>query len=337
MAIVAGVVLATGEAAGAAVATVPAAPTGLTVTVGHYGLAELNWNQPASDGGSPVLDFIVNSSPDTGCISQSSAIDTHPYAQCEVSYGVTYTFSVAAENDVGTSGISKEVSGTPVPMLSVANASVVEGNSGTANLNFVVTLDGPSALPVSAFYTTADRTAVTGNDYSRKLGTVSFAPGQTSAVVSISVNGDSLYEANETMTLSLHTAVNAVFRRWVGVGTIINDDTPPSVSVLDTAHAERNVLPLTGLRFTISLSTLSGATTKVTWSTSPGTATAGSDYIATGGTALIGAGKSSGVIVVKVIPDRVHEANETLFVHLVTASGATINRAVAQGTILNDD
>jgi hypothetical protein len=332
--IVSGVLAATSEAAFAA--TAPTAPTGLTVRVGHYGLAELHWNVPSSDGGSSVLDYVVQTSPETDCSDSPLGA---PQSQCVVEYGVTYTFSVAAQNAIGTSSPSSEVAATPVPMLLVSDASVVEGNSGVRlGMSTVVSLDGPSQRLVSVFYSTGNGTATTGTDYGRKLGLINFAPGETKATVNVAVNGDTLYEGNETMRLALSAPTNAVFRKWVGIGTIVNDDAAPSVSIADTTQVERNVYPpLTHMRFTVSLSTLTGVRTKIAWSTSAGTATPGTDYVPTGGSVVIAAGKLSASIVVPVVPDRLREPNEALFVQLVTAQGATIGRAVAQGTIINDD
>src|SRR5207248_10510600 len=65
------------------------------------------------------------------------------------------------------------------PALTVADASVVEGNSGTTALTFVVTLTPPAVLPVTVTYRTADGTATAGQDYQAATGSLTFAPGES--------------------------------------------------------------------------------------------------------------------------------------------------------------
>ena len=67
-----------------------------------------------------------------------------------------------------------------LPTLSVANAKVVEGDAGTQDLAFTVTLSAAAAGPVTVRYVTADRTATAGADYAATSGTLTFAAGQTS-------------------------------------------------------------------------------------------------------------------------------------------------------------
>ena len=87
------------------------------------------------------------------------------------------------------------------PSLSVADATVTEGNSGTSDLAFTVTLSAAATSPVTVAYATANGTATAGSDYAASAGTLTFAAGETSKVVHVQVTGDSVVEANETLTL----------------------------------------------------------------------------------------------------------------------------------------
>jgi predicted extracellular nuclease len=114
----------------------------------------------------------------------------------------------------------------PIPLLSIGNASVVEGHSGTILLTFPLTLSvaAPSA-GVSFTFNTADGTATAGSDYVAVVnGSGSIASGQTSGSVSVTVNGDTVAEGNETFTVTLSAPANAALGTATATGTITNDD-----------------------------------------------------------------------------------------------------------------
>jgi len=121
----------------------------------------------------------------------------------------------------------ENVSGLPKPAVSVSDAQVVEGNSGTATLPFVVTLHKASTKPVSVGYATADGTATAGSDYLAASGTVAFKPGEMSKTINVTVNGDTTIEPDETLTLSLSNPVNAKLATASATGTISTDDKSP--------------------------------------------------------------------------------------------------------------
>jgi len=122
------------------------------------------------------------------------------------------------------------------PVLSVADAQVVEGNDGTVQLAFTVTLSAASDGPVSVHYATADGTASAGSDYTARSGTLSFAAGQTSKTILVSVNGDTAVEASETLKLTLSAPSGATLGDALATGTILNDDVaPPVVPVVSVA------------------------------------------------------------------------------------------------------
>jgi Calx-beta domain len=79
---------------------------------------------------------------------------------------------------------------------------------------------------VTVQYQTADGTAAAGSDYVARGGTLTFGPGETSKTVSVTVNGDSAVEGDETFFLDLSSPVNATILDGRGVGTIIDDDLP---------------------------------------------------------------------------------------------------------------
>jgi CSLREA domain-containing protein len=112
----------------------------------------------------------------------------------------------------------------PVPSLSINNATVNEGNGGTTSLVFTVTLSAASASTVTVGFATADGSANAGSDYSGISGTLTFTPGVTTQTISVSVNGDTTVEPNETLSVNLAAPTNATIASGSGTGTIVNDD-----------------------------------------------------------------------------------------------------------------
>ncbi len=111
-----------------------------------------------------------------------------------------------------------------VPNISIGNVSLNEGNSGTTAFNFTVGLSTASSQIVTVNYATADGTATAPTDYQAASGTLTFAPGEISKTITVSVNGDTTIEPTETFTVNLSGAVNSTILGGTGTGTIITDD-----------------------------------------------------------------------------------------------------------------
>ncbi|MGB0438465.1 MAG: Calx-beta domain-containing protein, partial [Mycobacterium sp.] len=132
--------------------------------------------------------------------------------------------TIADATAVGTI-TNDDVAAPQLPGVSIGDAAGVEGDSGTSDLGFTVSLSDASVDAVSVGYTTADGTAVAGGDYVGESGTVTFAPGVTSQLVTVAVLGDGVVEANETLTVTLSGPSGATIADGTAVGTITNDDT----------------------------------------------------------------------------------------------------------------
>jgi hypothetical protein len=116
------------------------------------------------------------------------------------------------------------------PAISVADASIAEGNSGTTTLAVPVTLSASSGSTVMVDYATADGTAKAGSDYTSASGTLTFRPGETAKTIPVSIIGDTSIELDETFSVTLSNPVNAKIARGAGTETIKNDDTATPVT-----------------------------------------------------------------------------------------------------------
>lgn len=122
------------------------------------------------------------------------------------------------------------------PGVSINDVTVTEGNSGTKLATFTVSLSAAAVDPVGVSWATANNTATAaGGDYVANSGVLSFAAGQQTKQVSVTVNGDVVFEGNETFFVNLSAPTNATIVDAQGVGTIANDDAQAPVVVTGAA------------------------------------------------------------------------------------------------------
>jgi hypothetical protein len=108
--------------------------------------------------------------------------------------------------------------------LSVADARVAEGDTGTAPLAFPVTLSRPLAQPLTVCATAAPGTAWPVIDFDPYIGCRTIPAGETTTAFTVKVRGDRWREPDERLNL-LVTALGAVrVTDGTAVGTITNDD-----------------------------------------------------------------------------------------------------------------
>ena len=275
----------------------------------------------------------------------------------------TYTFTVTVNGDttvesdenffvnvtsvVGASVADGQGAGTiqndDLPLLSINDVSMNEGNSGTATFTFTVSLSAPAPNTVTLDIATQDNTAtVAGNDYvSRSLTSQTIAAGSSTYTFDAIVNGDVNIESNETFFVNVTNVSGARISDSQGVGTIQNDDSP-ALSINDVTQVEGNSGTST-FTFTVSSSLPAPAGgINFTVNTADGTtnpASSSTDYVSIkNGSGSIAAGSSSTTVNVNVNGDTLVENNEAFFVNLSNpTNGATISDGQGLGTINNDD
>ena len=328
-----------GGSGGAAAAAVAAGTT--TVITWDWGKNPvINFN-PATD----KLDFgwmgptQFNVSEKSGSTVISVVDNNHTYTLSGVSLSQLSSSNIVAKDTATVSKWNSLFSSASQPSVSIGNASKAEGNSGTANMAFTVTLSKASSTPVTVKYATSNGTATAGQDYTSSTGTLTFAAGETSKTINVAVTGDATVEPDETFTVTLSAPSGAKLGTATATGTITNDDAvvvAPTVSIANASKAEGNS-GTSNLEFTVTLSKAATSPVTVKYATSNGTATAGQDYTAATGTITFAAGETSKTVNVVVAGDATVEPDETFTVTLSAPSGATLGAATATGTITNDD
>ncbi|MBB4594668.1 outer membrane autotransporter protein [Xanthomonas arboricola] len=318
--------------------------TNLTYTVTLTNTSSTAVSIGFSVGGTATsgTDFAAVNSPlviPAGQTSGSIVIDPTADATSEPDETVVITLNAGSGYVVGSpNSATGTILNDDVPSLSINDVSVNEGNAGTTTATFTVALSQPAgAGGVSFDISTADGTANAGSDYvASSLSGQTIPAGSSSATFSVLVNGDSLNEPDETYFVNISNVTGANVADAQGLGTIVNDDTAPALSIDDVSVIEGNSGTTTAT-FTVSLSTASGQTVTVNYATADGTATAGSDYAARSGTLSFAPGTTTQTVAISVNGDLSVEPNETYRVVLSSATNATIARATGTGTINNDD
>ena len=216
-------------------------------------------------------------------------------------------------------------------LLTIAGASAGEASD---RLEFVVTATGLAAgdAPATVDYATEDGTATAGADYEPVSGTLTFTAERAEQVVAVPLVDDAVDEPDETLTVVLTDAANAMIGTAAAVGVIEDDDPVPELEISGGAASEGETMG-----FAVTLSGSSERTVTVDFATSDGTAVAEADYRPAAGTLTFEPGEIARTVEVSVIDDAIHEPAEWFALALANARNARLPRAPARGTIRDDD
>jgi hypothetical protein len=266
------------------------------------------------------------------------------------------TFFVSLSNvvnaTVGFSALMRILNDDPLPTVSIGDVSVSEGNSGTVNAIFNVSLSAPSGRGLSVGYATANDTASSSSDYVTAFGRVSFNAGETLKTITVGVNGDLAVEADETFFVNLSNPSNVALGDTQGIGTILNDDGPGAGAVISFSQSNYSVGESDGqttitvnrasdlsapsdVNYTTSDGSVSG--TVVPCSTVNGLASSRCDFTPAIGTLHFAAGESSKTFMVLISQDNYVEGPETLTLTLSNSTGAILGVPASAMLTINDD
>ena len=284
----------------------------------------------------PVADFTItiaaNAANGTGTFTLTPEDDAEDEAD--------ETLALTGESDLPVTPASVVLADDDEMASRVLSIADAEAAEGAGEVRFAVTLDGPSAAEVTVGYATADPAgsvdpvAGVGIDYESAAGTLTFAPGEVSRTIRVSVLDDSLDEPDETFALVLSDPRGARLGRGSALGTIRDDDEPPALSIAGDTGPE----DVGELVFSVTLMARAPAEVTVNYATMDDTAIAGDDYVPVEGTLTFAPGETAKTIRVAVVDDAVDEADEEMFaVTLSGHSGATLAHSRATGVIRDDD
>jgi uncharacterized protein len=303
--------------------------------------------------GVAALNFVTPDTATAGAKNGNAAADrtalSTTISSLSIANGATFWIrwrdidATSSDDGLAVDDFSLTPNGAVVlPNLTINDVSLNEGDAGTTSFTFTVSLSSPAGAGGVTFdIATADNTATQPSDYTMKSLTGQTIPaGSSTYTFTVLVNGDTTPETNETFFVNV-TNVNvggANVTDGIGMGTIVNDDAAPNLTINDVSLNEGNA-GTTTFTFTVSLSApapTGGVTFDI--ATQDSSATQPSDYTMKSLTAqTIPAGSSTYTFDVLVNGDTTPETNETFFVNVTNVTNAIATDGQGLGTIVNDD
>ncbi len=215
---------------------------------------------------------------------------------------------------------------------SVNDLTIVEGDSGTKNAVFTISVIGSSPLPAQVTYATIDDTAHAGSDYLPVAGILNIS-GPTSFNVTVPIIGDTLGEPTEDFFLELRDPLNVTLIKNPGICTILDNDPTPALVVNDVQVKTTKQGEIDAV-FAVALDRPGGDDVTVQYATADGSAKANTNYLAASGTLDFAPGVTEQLVTVQVLVSGEPLPNETFSLNLFNAVHADILDAQGIGTII---
>lgn len=224
----------------------------------------------------------------------------------------------------------------PTPSISVGDCVASESNGNSATCDYTVRLSSPAATEVQFTVQTVSGSATAGDDFVASNSTVVIPGGITSVVRSVPLRGDVVYERDEYFQIVVSNAHGATIGDGNGIGTILNDDPLPSLTISDCGADEGNI-GTAACNFVVQLSAPSAFETAFTLTTRQGTATSGRDYLPAQQRVSIAAGNMSTIFAIQVAGDLEYESDELFYLDAGNIEGAIAGKITGVGIIRDDE
>lgn len=236
-----------------------------------------------------------------------------------------------------------------VSAVSVLEGSPLRGIQNVAVIDVSLTRAHPAGEDIEVSYFTRDSTALVGIDYTIAQGTLTFPAASSSLTQSFQVPiiPDTEFEDDEIFEVNLENAINAVLKNEGDEAdiTIIDDDSTPDITA-DCLNGNSNDCQMidepgaagtsTEVVITLTMAESVDSDISVDFSTSDGTATAGSDYLSNSGELQFLAGSTQASIAITVLGDNESEDTETFDVNLSASSTVSLPDTTLTFSIINE-
>jgi hypothetical protein len=325
----------------------------VTAAEGDTGATAFTFTVTLSSVGVQPVSVVYGTSPGTaGSADVQPAIGTLTFNPGETSKTVTVlvtgdtldeideTFLVDLTSPVNATIAIGQATGTITddderPTVSVADVTVLEGDSGTNDVSVVFTLSAASGRTVVVDYQSADGAAVAPGDYEAAGGAVTFQPGETTKSVTLRVVGDSVNEGNETFQVTIIGATAATVGDSEADVTITDDDLPGVLQFDRATYAVNEDAGTATITVTRTGGDAEGIT--VNYASSDGSATSGADYTSASGTLTFAAGETTKTFQAPIVFDNLEESPETVMLALSSpGGGATLGTVATAQLVIND-
>ena len=250
-----------------------------------------------------------------------------------------------------------------MPVVSISDAEIIEGDyqdyyNAPPVIEFIVSLNAPAYHPVSVDLSTVNYPLTTINNSASiyedfypmyDWTNLTFEPGETEKTLAIEINPDEEFEPDEQFAIEVTSAYGATVGDGLGVGTIIDDDFTPVVSISDAEVLEGDEFESTWMDFTVSLSGAFDETVEVDvvgfipWEqgaeNTSGSFADYNDAVLTAQTLTFTPGETEKIFSIEVLGDLELESDEQIYadVAYVFSNNAAIGDRTGVGTILDNE
>lgn len=231
--------------------------------------------------------------------------------------------------------------------------TVTEGDSGDKIMTFTVSRSGDLTHASTVNYAVTAGTATVGDYTASPSGTLSFAIGEASKTIQVTVKGDTVVESDESFTVNLSGPTGGKLGTASATGVILNDDSaapppppppppPPGDTVISFAadqsitegdSGEKVVTVTVNRTGDLSVYSIVDTWTDIGWSGASADDVVGSP----GGSVYFHAGESTKTLDIRIKGDTVVEGDETFHIYMSNPRDAVIGDDRMAITILNDD
>jgi CSLREA domain-containing protein len=328
--------------------------TSSNYTIGEGGgMAQITVERTGGSDGAVSAEF--NTSDGTATSADYTAVNNYIVSYADGETG-TKTINIAINDDTtfeNAETINLSLSTTTVNVINLSATLTITDNdtaptiainsSSTGSetggvVSFTVTQSAATGANTTFHFSTHDGTAVSTQDYSAASSTMSITAGNTSATIQIAITDDMVYDGgDETFTVTLDSPVNATILTdsETGTATIQDNESIPSLMINGASAVEGG-----NEQLTVTQSGASDVGTTFLYTTTDGSALAGSDYTGRSNVmATIAPGQLSTTISVTTLPDTIVEPDETFTVKISMPVNAVIAGGfdTATATITDDD
>lgn len=201
------------------------------------------------------------------------------------------------------------------------DAETVDVNESDGTVTLTVTRTGGTYGIVRVNFATANSGATAGSDYTETTGTLTFLNGETSKTITVPIQEETTFEANETFTVTLSnpTATATLGTAVSTTVSITNDDEPPTV----TLEMSSATLSEAGATSTVTARLSAAAGVDVTVGLNFGGTASESDFMRSSSQIVIPAGSTTGSITLTALNDTLGEANESIVVEIASVTNGT--------------
>ncbi len=193
----------------------------------------------------PYLE-ILNSAGSVIVTDDDSGAGPNAYLTYTPTSSGTYYLAARESGNNATGTYSARI--WQIPTISIADAGIKEGNTGTSNIVFTLTMSAASPIDISVTVATSgSATAIYSIDYIPTSKVITIAAGQTSATFTVQVQGDSIFEPIEALHVLLSSPSGVLLDDSDAYGLIIDDDSPYSLPSDPLLGTQWYLYPTTGI------------------------------------------------------------------------------------------